>query len=69
MQQARSGAPARRTRETSGPAVLVSPDLGAEKRIKAYAAALQLPLVVCNKTRNYAVANTVERVEVFKPSR
>ena len=48
-------------------AVLVSPDLGAEKRLKAYAQALALPLIVCNKTRNYAVANTVECTEVFVP--
>jgi ribose-phosphate pyrophosphokinase len=45
--------------------VLISPDLGGEKRIVAYSAAMQLPYVTASKTRDHTKSSVIEDLQVY----
>lgn len=45
--------------------VLVSPDLGALKRIKEYSNNTQIPYVVINKERNYNQVSQIDKVTIY----
>lgn len=45
--------------------ILVAPDLGAEKRLAAWAKKLGLPYVVCGKQRDHNAVSKVDTLEVY----